>query len=43
MAPPLTEQRPLRPPAGREKFGGDAIEDVRAALEHYRGRIGWSR
>jgi hypothetical protein len=22
-----------------EKFGGDTIDDVRAALEHYRGRI----
>ena len=22
-----------------EKFGGDTVDDVRAALEHYRGRI----
>ncbi len=28
--------------AGREKFGGDAMVDVRAALREYRERIGWS-
>ena len=27
----------------REKLGGDHIDDVRAALEAYRGRIGWKR
>jgi chorismate synthase len=27
----------------REKFGGDHIEDVRAALAGYEGRIGWRR
>lgn len=29
--------------AYRQKFGGDHIDDVRAAIEHYRTRIGWSR
>jgi chorismate synthase len=29
--------------AYRQKFGGDHIDDVRQALEHYRARIGWSR
>jgi chorismate synthase len=29
--------------AYREKFGGDHIDDVRAALEAYRQRIGWRR
>jgi chorismate synthase len=29
--------------ACREKFGGDAIEDVFAAVEHYKARIGWRR
>jgi len=28
--------------AARDKFGGDAMEDVRAAFDHYRGRTGWS-
>ena len=28
--------------AYRSKFGGDHIDDVRAALDAYRGRIGWS-
>jgi len=27
----------------REKFGGDAMEDVRAAISAYRERIGWRR
>jgi chorismate synthase len=27
----------------REKFGGDHIDDVRAAVEAYRARIGWRR
>jgi chorismate synthase len=27
----------------REKFGGDHIDDVRAALDAYEGRIGWRR
>jgi chorismate synthase len=27
--------------ACREKFGGDAMEDVFAAVEHYKVRIGW--
>jgi chorismate synthase len=25
------------------KLGGDHIDDVRAALEHYRSRISWRR
>ncbi|HEY1565841.1 MAG TPA: chorismate synthase [Solirubrobacteraceae bacterium] len=29
--------------AYRRKFGGDHIEDVRAALDAYRARIGWQR
>jgi chorismate synthase len=29
--------------AYREKFGGDHIDDMRAALDAYRARIGWSR
>jgi chorismate synthase len=29
--------------AYREKFGGDHIDDVRAAFSSYRGRIGWKR
>jgi chorismate synthase len=29
--------------AYREKFGGDHIDDVRAALDSYRERIGWRR
>ena len=29
--------------AYREKFGGDHIDDVRAALAAYRERIGWRR
>jgi chorismate synthase len=29
--------------AYRDKFGGDHIDDVRAALEHYEERIGWRR
>jgi chorismate synthase len=29
--------------AYREKFGGDHIDDVRAALEGYKHRIGWRR
>jgi chorismate synthase len=29
--------------AYREKFGGDHIDDVRAALEAYKERIGWRR
>jgi chorismate synthase len=29
--------------AYREKFGGDHIDDLRAAVEAYRVRIGWSR
>ena len=29
--------------AYREKFGGDHIDDARAALEAYRERIGWTR
>jgi len=29
--------------AYREKFGGDHIDDVRAAVEAYRARIGWRR
>jgi chorismate synthase len=29
--------------AYRRKFGGDHIDDVRAALEAYRARIGWQR
>jgi chorismate synthase len=29
--------------AYREKFGGDHIDDVRAALAAYRDRIGWRR
>jgi chorismate synthase len=29
--------------AYREKFGGDHIDDVRAAFAAYRGRIGWKR
>jgi chorismate synthase len=29
--------------AYREKFGGDHIDDVRAAIEAYRERIGWRR
>jgi chorismate synthase len=29
--------------AYRRKFGGDHIDDVRAALDAYRGRIGWQR
>jgi chorismate synthase len=29
--------------AYREKFGGDHIHDVRAALDTYRERIGWTR
>ncbi len=29
--------------AYREKFGGDALDDALAALEAYRGRIGWRR
>jgi chorismate synthase len=27
--------------SSRAKFGGDSMEDALAALEHYRGRIGW--
>ena len=27
--------------AYREKFGGDHIADVRAAVDAYRARIGW--
>ena len=27
----------------REKFGGDHIDDVRAALDAYAERIGWQR
>jgi chorismate synthase len=27
----------------REKFGGDHIDDVHAALDAYRERIGWRR
>jgi chorismate synthase len=27
--------------AWREKFGGDGIQDVLAAVEHYKARIGW--
>ena len=29
--------------AYREKFGGDHIDDVRAALAAYEERIGWRR
>jgi chorismate synthase len=29
--------------AYREKFGGDHIDDARAALAAYRERIGWRR
>lgn len=29
--------------AYRRKFGGDHIDDVRAALRHYERRIGWTR
>jgi chorismate synthase len=29
--------------AYRDKFGGDHIDDVKAALEAYEGRIGWKR
>jgi chorismate synthase len=29
--------------AYREKFGGDHIDDVLAAVEAYRERIGWRR
>lgn len=29
--------------AYRQKFGGDHIDDARAALDRYRARIGWSR
>ena len=29
--------------AYREKFGGDHIEDARAAVEAYERRIGWRR
>ncbi|MGH2924243.1 MAG: chorismate synthase, partial [Solirubrobacterales bacterium] len=29
--------------AYREKFGGDHIDDVRAAIASYRERIGWRR
>jgi chorismate synthase len=29
--------------AYRDKFGGDHIDDVRAALGTYRERIGWRR
>jgi chorismate synthase len=29
--------------ACREKFGGDAMEDVLAAVEHYKARIDWRR
>jgi len=29
--------------AYREKFGGDHIDDARAAFDAYRGRIGWKR
>jgi chorismate synthase len=29
--------------AYREKFGGDHLDDVRAALDAYRERIGWKR
>jgi chorismate synthase len=29
--------------AYRRKFGGDHIDDVRAALDAYRTRIGWQR
>jgi chorismate synthase len=29
--------------ACREKFGGDGIEDVLAAAEHYKARIGWKK
>jgi chorismate synthase len=29
--------------AYREKFGGDHIDDVRAALDVYGARIGWQR
>ena len=31
------------PSAYREKFGGDHIDDVRAALAAYEERIGWKR
>jgi chorismate synthase len=29
--------------AYRDKFGGDHIDDVAAAVEAYRERIGWRR
>jgi chorismate synthase len=29
--------------ACREKFGGDSMEDVLAAVEAYKARIGWRR
>jgi chorismate synthase len=29
--------------ACREKFGGDHVDDARAALEAYEARIGWKR
>jgi chorismate synthase len=29
--------------AYREKFGGDHIDDVRAAVSAYEARIGWRR
>jgi chorismate synthase len=29
--------------AYREKFGGDHIDDVRAAVDAYEKRIGWTR
>jgi chorismate synthase len=29
--------------AYREKFGGDHMDDVRAALRAYEDRIGWRR
>jgi chorismate synthase len=29
--------------AYREKLGGDHMDDVRAALDAYRERIGWRR
>jgi chorismate synthase len=29
--------------AYRRKFGGDHIDDVTAALDAYRARIGWQR
>jgi chorismate synthase len=29
--------------AYREKFGGDHIDDARAALDAYKERIGWKR